>query len=124
MSVQGFVAEAEVLRLLDSRHLRYLDEFETRLLAASEFGYPVEVMVAGFGRSEATIRRHLAQLKHRVFDFLDLEETTPLMNHWTRRHFGCCTRIAQEMIESCQIFGLSGQGAPAARGSMRAGGAQ
>lgn len=104
MPSQGFVAEAEVVRLLDSRHLRYLDEFEMRLLAASEFGYTVEHMIAGFLRSEATIRRHLAVLKHQIFDFIELDEGTAVLNHWTRRHFGCCTTNAQEMIENCQIF--------------------
>lgn len=106
MAIQGCVAEAEVLRLLDSRHLRYLSEAEMRLLAASEFGYTVEQMTAGFGRSEATMRRHLAHLKQQIFDFIELEENTPLLNHWTRRHFPCCTKNAQEMIENCQIFGI------------------
>ena len=105
MSVQGLVAEAELVRSLDSRHLRYLSEFEMRPLAALEFGYSVEAMVTRFGKSEATIRKHLAELKHSVFDFLGLPESTPLLNHWTRRHFVCCTREAQKMIENCHILG-------------------
>lgn len=104
MPGQGLVTEPELVRLLDSRHLRFLDEFDTRILAAVEFGYSVEQMVVGLGRSEATIRKHLADLKHGVFDFLGLPESTPLLNHWTRRHFECCTRNAREMIDNCQIF--------------------
>jgi hypothetical protein len=98
------MSEQEVLRLLDSRHLKYLAEFEVRLLAAAEFGSSVAQMAVGLGKSEATVRRHLADLKHRVFDFLELEESTTLLNHWTRRHFPCCTGEAQKMIESCQIL--------------------
>ena len=104
MSVQGLIAEQKLLELLDSRHLKYLTEFEMRLLAASQFGYSVEQMVVGFGKSEATIRRHIAGLKHNVFDFLGIEESTSLLNHWTRRHFPCCTTEAEEMIKSCQIL--------------------
>lgn len=107
MAIEGLSEERELVRALDSRHLSFLGELDMRLLAASEFGYTVEAMVAAFGRSEATIRRHLAELKHSVFDFLDLQESTPLLNHWTRRHFACCTREAQKMIENCQIFGVS-----------------
>lgn len=106
MAIQRIVAEWELLRLLDSRHLPYLSEFETHLLAAAEFGYSVEQMVVAFGRSEATVRRHLADLKHQVFDFLELPDSTTLLNHWTRRHFPCCTAQAMEMIENCQILNV------------------
>lgn len=64
MAIQGLPEEPELVRALDARHLPYLGEFDMRLLAASEFGYSVETMVVAFSRSEATIRRHLAELKH------------------------------------------------------------
>jgi hypothetical protein len=104
MAIQALVPEPKVVALLDSRHLSYLGEFETRLLAALEFGYSVEAMVTGFHKSEATMRRHIADLKHRVFDYIDLTESTTLLNHWTRRHFPCCTQHAHEMIQNCQIL--------------------
>jgi hypothetical protein len=79
MAVQALVSERELVRLLDSRCLRYLAEFDMRVLAASEFGYTVEDMVAGLGRSDVTIRRHLARLKESLFDFLGLDATTVLL---------------------------------------------
>ena len=81
MATQALVSEQELVSLLDSHHLRYLTEFEMRLLAASEFGYSAEEMAIGFGRSLATIHRRLADLKHRVFDFLELDESTTRLNH-------------------------------------------
>jgi hypothetical protein len=104
MSVQALVDEKKLVELLDSRCLRFLGEFDLRILAASEFGYSVDEMVAGFGRSQATIHRRIRHLRENVFDFLGLDSSVPLLNHWTRRHFPCCTREAQQMIENCQIF--------------------
>lgn len=104
MSIQAVVPERELLRLLDLRHLPFLNEFDMRILAAREFGYSIEEMVAGLGKSEATIRRHLTQVRRSVFDFLGLVDTDPLLNHWTRRHFECCTNEAQKMIVSCSIL--------------------
>ena len=104
MSVQPLVDEKKLIELLDSRCLRFLTEFEMQLLAACEFGYSVDEMVVGFGRSEATIHRHIRHLRESVFDFLGVEGSVPLLNHWTRRHYRCCTREVHRMIENCQIM--------------------
>jgi hypothetical protein len=104
MSVQGVLPERKVIALLDSVHLKYLSEAETRILAALEFGYAIGKIAAGLERSEATINRHVADLKSRVFDFIDLDPSTTLPNHWTRRHLPCCTREVKRMIENCQIL--------------------
>ena len=106
MPPQRLIRERELVRLLDSRCLPFLNEFEMRILAACEFGYTAEEMVVGFGKSEATVRRHLADVSHRVFDFLGIDENRPRLNHWTRRHFVCSTKEAQKMIESYQILNV------------------
>ena len=106
MSVQAVVDEEKLIELLDSRCLRFLSEFQMRLLAGCEFGYSVEEMVVGFGRSEATIHRRIRHLRESVFDLLGLEGNLALLNHWTRRRFQCCTREAARMIENCQIMSV------------------
>lgn len=77
MSVQPLVDEKKLIELLDSRCLRFLTEFEMQLLAACEFGYSVDEMVVGFGRSEATIHRHIRHLRESVFDFSALKAVSP-----------------------------------------------
>lgn len=55
--------------------------------------------------TDATVRRHLADLEHKVFDLTDIPPSRGKLATWVRRHFACCTRNAREMIENDRIFG-------------------
>lgn len=104
MVEQDLLSEREVLRRLDSRHLPYLDELDTRILAGLEFGFSIEQLALGLDRGESTVRNRVAHLKTLIFDPLALAPSTLMLNHWTRRHFACCTKNAEQMIGIAHIF--------------------
>ncbi len=95
----------ELLDILDSRHVHFLSELEMRCLAALEVGYTTAEIADGLKISEPTVRRHFAELEHKVFDLTNIQPSRGKLATWVRRQFNCCTRDAREMIENDRIFG-------------------
>ena len=77
MGVEGVIPEKKLVALLDSRHLKFLAEVDTRILAALEFGYSVEEVAEGLGLSEATVRRHITRVKRGIFDSSSCRRARP-----------------------------------------------
>lgn len=92
-------------RLLDSVHVRYLNEFDQRILAALARGYEVDEIAAGLRRGTSTGWRHVANITERVFDPLGIAPSHVRLARWVRRHPKCCTGPANEMIEDSRFFG-------------------
>ena len=95
----------ELFAALDSRHVHFLSELEMRCLAALEVGYTTAEIAEGLEISEPTVRRHLADLEHKVFDLTGIPPSRGKLATWVRRKFDCCTQNAHEMIKNNQIFG-------------------
>lgn len=91
-----------VLHVLEERHVRFLTEREATYLAHLELGYTNAEIAAALTVTEATVRRHVSGLAHRVFDLTDLSPTRDRLKAWTPRHFGCCTVAVAEMIENAR----------------------
>lgn len=88
--------------ILTERHLRYLTELDMRYLAHIEIGYTNAELADLFCVTEATVRRHVGDLVHKVFDATELPGDRAKLQAWTRRHFACCTQAAAEMIENAR----------------------
>ncbi|MBI2764485.1 MAG: DeoR family transcriptional regulator [Chloroflexi bacterium] len=67
--------------------------------------YTTAETAEGLGITDATVRRRLAELEHKVFDLTGIPPSRGKLATWVRRKFDCCTRDAREMIENDQIFG-------------------
>lgn len=91
-----------LLRLLEERHLRFLNETDATYLAHLDLGYTNAEIAAALSVTEATVRRHVASLAHRVFDLTELPPTRDRLKAWTPRHFDCCTLAVAEMIENAR----------------------
>ncbi|MCO5201921.1 MAG: hypothetical protein M9925_09510 [Chloroflexi bacterium] len=98
-----------LLRLVEERHVRYLTELEMRYLALIELGYANAELAELFCVTEATARRHVSDLVHKVFDPTRMAGDRAKLQAWTRRHFACCTQAAAEMIENARKDSRSDQ---------------
>jgi DNA-binding CsgD family transcriptional regulator len=94
----------ELFALLDAQHVHFLSELEIRCLAAMEVGLTTAEIADGLKISEPTVRRHFAELEHKVFDLTGIPPSRGKLATWVRRHFGCCAQNAREMIENDRIF--------------------
>lgn len=92
--LEHHVEPGALLRLLEERHVRYL--------ALIEVGYASPELAELFCVTEATVRRHVSGLVHKVFDPAGMAGDRAKLQAWTRRHFGCCTQAAAEMIENAR----------------------
>ena len=91
-----------LLRLVEKRHVHYFSELEMRHLAHIEMGYTNAELADLFCVTEATVRRHVGDLVHKVFDPTGMASDRAKLQAWTRRHFACCTQAAAEMIENAR----------------------
>ena len=91
-----------LLRLLEERHVRFLTETDATYLAHLDLGYTNAEIAAALTVTEATVRRHVSSLAHRVFDLTELPPTRDRLKAWTPRHFSCCTVVVEEMIENAR----------------------
>ncbi len=92
------------LQAVRQQHMLRLTLRQLQVLSACEFGYTVDEIALGLGISSATIRRHLAELEHRVFGLTSLTPTHTLLSKWAREHSECCTKSCQQLFENNQIF--------------------
>jgi DNA-binding CsgD family transcriptional regulator len=93
---------AHLLRRVEERHVRFLTELEMRYVAHIEMGYMNAELADLFFVTEATARRHIGDLVHKVFDPTGMAGDRAKLQAWTRRHFACCTQAAAEMIENAR----------------------
>jgi hypothetical protein len=56
------------------------------------------------GVSGATIRRHVAELSHRVFEFTKVPHEHEKLRVWAREHMTCCVPLVYELIENDRNF--------------------
>ncbi len=92
----------DLLREMRSRHMRHLTEAEARLLSLLHLGYRNEEIAQLLEVTPATVRRHVADLCHRVLDLTDVPPERDKLRTWTTEHLSCCTLCVKEMIENDQ----------------------
>lgn len=64
-----------LLSILRERHVHYISQIDARILAHLSLGYRNEEIAQWLGCTGATVRRHVADLAHRVFDPTEIEGT-------------------------------------------------
>jgi hypothetical protein len=48
----------------------------------------------------ATVRRHVADMCHRVFDLTEIPQEREKLKVWAGEHLDCCVPLVKEMIEN------------------------
>ncbi len=82
------------------RHHRALTGTESRVLALLFQGYRNEEAAFLMQVTAATVRRHVADLCHKVFDLTDIPQEREKLRTWAGEHFACCIPLVKEMIEN------------------------
>ena len=82
------------------RHHRALTGTESRVLALLFQGYRNEEAAILMQVTAATVRRHVADLCHKVFDLTDIPQEREKLRTWAGEHFACCIPLVKEMIEN------------------------
>lgn len=82
------------------RHFRNVTPSEARILAFVLQGYGSEEAASLIGVTAATVRRHVAELCHEVFDLTDIPQDRDKLREWAREHLACCIPLVKEMIEN------------------------
>ena len=103
--LQGIIEPKELLRQLGERHVPFLTGTGGRILAFIEEGYSNEEVAELMEVAPATVRRHVADLCHRVFDLTDIPPQREKLRSWIPVHHTCCTLGVQELIENDQKLG-------------------
>ena len=100
--LEGHLEPRMLLHVLEERHVRFLSETDATYLAHLDIGYTNAEIAAALTVTEATVRRHVSGLAHRVFELTELPPTRDRLKAWTPRHFGCCTLAVAEMIANAR----------------------
>lgn len=102
---EGLLQPAELVRELRERHVPFLTGTEGRILAFMEEGYTNEEVAELMEVAAATVRRHVADLCHKVFDLTDIPPQREKLRSWIPLHYACCTLGVQKLIENDQKLG-------------------
>lgn len=94
----------ERLAMLRGWHTPGLSWRQKQCVCALELGYTLEETAASVGRTASTVRRHVAEAEHRVFDGRGVTAHHGLLAKWVREHYPCCMQPCGELIESDQLF--------------------
>lgn len=99
---QGIIAPAALRRQIEVSHVSFLTGSEGRLLAFMEEGYTNEEVAELMEVAPATVRRHVADLCHKVFDLTDIPPQRENLRSWIPVHYTCCTLGVRKLIENDQ----------------------
>lgn len=94
-----------LLSILRERHVHYISRIEATILAHLSLGYRTEEIAQRLGCTGATVRRHVADLTHRVFDPTEIEGDRNKLRTWVPLHSACCAMAVAQLIEDEQQFG-------------------
>ena len=98
----GVLQANELRRQLRERHVPFLTGTEGRILAFIEEGYTNEEAAELMDVAPATVRRHVADLCHKVFDLTEIPPQREKLRSWIPLHYACCTLGVQKLIENDQ----------------------
>lgn len=95
---------ARRLAEIRSWHAPDLSWRQKQAVVALAMGYTVGEIAALMRRTEATVRRHIAEAQSRIFDEQGVAAHHGLVAAWGREHLACCLLPASEMIANDQLF--------------------
>jgi hypothetical protein len=87
-------------------HCHFLTALESEVLSLMNQGLDNGEIAAWMGCSDATVRRHVGDIAHKVFDTTGVPPKRERLVAWIPEHFGCCTRGVQELIKNARKFGV------------------
>lgn len=94
----------ERLECIRSWHATALTWRQKQAIAAIELGYTLNETASLIDRTPATVRRHLADAEHRIFDTHDVIPHHGLLTKWAHEHYECCMTPCGELIANDQLF--------------------
>ncbi len=102
--LQSAIEPRALFKKIRERHCYGISRSELKVLFLLDAGYRNNEMAFLISCSDATIRRHLADLCQRVFDPTDIPPDRDKLRTWVRLHISCCALGVREMIESEQMI--------------------
>lgn len=94
----------EQIARLRARHAPALTWREKQVIAATELGYTTAETAELIDREEPTVRHHLGEAQHKIFDLAEVTPSRALLSRWCREHYSCCMGPCLELIETDQLF--------------------
>lgn len=85
---------------LRERHYRLINPVEARVLALVAQGYNAQEAAGLMDVTPATVRRHVAEVCHRVFETTEIPPERDKLRAWIAPHLTCCIPLVHEMIEN------------------------
>jgi len=85
---------------LRERHHRLINPVEARVLALVAQGYNAQEAARLMDVTPATVRRHVAEVCHRVFETTEIPQERDKLRVWIAPHLTCCIPLVHEMIEN------------------------
>jgi hypothetical protein len=98
--IQSAMAPQTMWTALVDLHYKLINPVEARILALIEQGYDNNEIAALTHTTSGTVRRHVADLCHRIFDASDIPAEREKLRTWIDPHLVCCIPLVREMIEN------------------------
>jgi DNA-binding CsgD family transcriptional regulator len=86
--------------VLANLHYKVITPLEARILSLLAQGYSNDEIAVLVNQTAGTIRRHVADLCHRVFETTEVPQSREKLKAWIDPHRVCCIPLVQEMIEN------------------------
>jgi DNA-binding NarL/FixJ family response regulator len=83
-------------------HCHFLTPLEGDVLSLMYQGLDNAEIAHRMGCSDATVRRHVGDIAHKVFETTDVPPKRERLVAWIPEHFSCCTRGVQELIKNAR----------------------
>jgi len=94
------MAPKALWKVLIDLHYKRITPVEARVLAYIEGGYDNNEIAALMDSTPGTVRRHAADLCHRIFETTEIPQEREKLRSWIAPHQGCCVPLVKEMVEN------------------------
>lgn len=94
----------KVLLVLGRHHVRDLNDYQQRLIAAICVGWAPPDIAAASGRSAKSVYRHIRELACHVLDPVGFEPTRDFLRTWAELHPACCCAPAFHLISENRVL--------------------
>jgi hypothetical protein len=100
--VQSVMEPGTLWAVLENLHYKLITPPEARILSLLAQGYTNEEIGVLTGLSTGTVRRHVADLCHRIFEATEIPQGRDKLRSWIEPHLDCCIPLVREMIENAR----------------------
>ena|GEM_PF-2601747 len=98
--IQSAMAPKALWKVLIDLHYKLITPVEARILAYIEEGYDNNEIAALMDSTPGTVRRHVADLCHRIFETTEISQEREKLRSWIVPHAVCCVPLVKQMIEN------------------------